>query len=304
MPIDAGELIGRARALAPALAGRARHCEERRCLPPDTVAELREAGVFRVLQPARFGGFELSLSTLINVAAEIGWACGSTAWCVALGALHNRLAGLFDERAQREVFGETGDAQLAVVLRPAGTATVAADASATAWRGAAPAFASRGRGPTRAAAITPAGSPSRPRWSGRRRRRCRTCAASCSRRPTSHRRRLVRRRPARHRQQDSRGGGRLRAGAPRALVSRHCAGDDAGLRGESVAALPPPAHPVAESRRRRRRDRDRARSGGRVPRPATARDGRGDADGIGRAIPPGRLRRSARRSPRPMPRPC
>jgi 3-hydroxy-9,10-secoandrosta-1,3,5(10)-triene-9,17-dione monooxygenase len=134
--IDAGELIGRARALAPALAGRARHCEERRCLPPDTVAELRGAGVFRVLQPARFGGFELSLSTLIDVAAEIGRGCGSTAWCVALGALHNRLAGLFDERAQREVFGETGDAQLAVVFSTAGTATVAPDVAASADRGA------------------------------------------------------------------------------------------------------------------------------------------------------------------------
>jgi 3-hydroxy-9,10-secoandrosta-1,3,5(10)-triene-9,17-dione monooxygenase len=123
--IDPAALIGRARALAPTLAARARHCEERRSLPPDTVEELRRAGVFRTLQPARFGGFELSLSTLIDVVAEIGRACGSTAWCAALGALHNRLAGLFDERAQREVFGDAGDAQLAVVFSTSGSATPA-----------------------------------------------------------------------------------------------------------------------------------------------------------------------------------
>jgi alkylation response protein AidB-like acyl-CoA dehydrogenase len=115
-------LIARARDLVPDLRRRARACEERRSLPLETVADFRAAGFPRVLQPTRFGGYELGLASLVAILREVGRGCGSSAWCLALFATHNRLVGLFDERAQREVFGDDGDALIAAIYTPSGTA--------------------------------------------------------------------------------------------------------------------------------------------------------------------------------------
>ena len=57
------EFIGRARALVPAVRTRARQAEQLRRLPEETFREFQEAGLFRALQPARFGGFELDPSS-------------------------------------------------------------------------------------------------------------------------------------------------------------------------------------------------------------------------------------------------
>src|SRR5690625_7860409 len=57
--ISADELIRRARAMIPVLAERAAAAEAARKVPVETVAEMEQAGLFRVLQPKRYGGFEL-----------------------------------------------------------------------------------------------------------------------------------------------------------------------------------------------------------------------------------------------------
>ena len=106
----------------PALASRALECEARRSLPTETVADFRAAGFFRLLRPARFGGWEVGLATLIEILREVGRGCGSSAWCLALFATHNRLAGLLSDRAQREVFEQAAETPLAAVYAPSGTA--------------------------------------------------------------------------------------------------------------------------------------------------------------------------------------
>ena len=55
-------LCDRARDLIPVLAERAEQTEELRRLPPDTLRDLDEAGLFRMLQPAKLGGAELDLA--------------------------------------------------------------------------------------------------------------------------------------------------------------------------------------------------------------------------------------------------
>ena len=52
----AEELIERARALVPVLAERAAQAERASKVPDETIADLREAGFFRVLQPKRYRG--------------------------------------------------------------------------------------------------------------------------------------------------------------------------------------------------------------------------------------------------------
>src|SRR5947207_15032767 len=91
-------VVARAKALIPRLRDRASKTEELRRLPPETVRDLHEAGLFRILQPKRVGGAELEYVALIDCADVIGQADASVAWNVAklsnpawrLGRFHHR----------------------------------------------------------------------------------------------------------------------------------------------------------------------------------------------------------------------
>jgi 3-hydroxy-9,10-secoandrosta-1,3,5(10)-triene-9,17-dione monooxygenase len=52
------ELLGRAQQLRPALLARQVEAERLHRLPAATIAEFREAGIFRVIRPVAFAGFE------------------------------------------------------------------------------------------------------------------------------------------------------------------------------------------------------------------------------------------------------
>ena len=99
------ELVQRARALIPALRARARSVEEARRVSAETTGMLRDADLFRLMQPARFGGFEYGFTELIDIVFEIGRGCGSTAWCYGLGAVHQWLIATFPLQAQEDVWG-------------------------------------------------------------------------------------------------------------------------------------------------------------------------------------------------------
>lgn len=105
---DAAKLIDRARALAPRLAERAADCERARRLPEDTVRELKQAGLFRLLQPKAFGGLEVDFGTYVRVAIELGRGCASTAWVYQNNAMHQLILALFPEETQRAIW-QTGD---------------------------------------------------------------------------------------------------------------------------------------------------------------------------------------------------
>lgn len=107
------ELVRRAGELIPRLRVRAARCEAERTLPAETIADFIEAGFLEILRPVRFGGQELGLGTLTAVAREVARACGSSVWCLALFGTNVRLVGLFEERAQQEVFA--GPARAALV---------------------------------------------------------------------------------------------------------------------------------------------------------------------------------------------
>ncbi len=101
------EFIERARALLPAVRARARQAEQLRRLPEETVREFQDAGLFRALQPLRFGGFELEPVSFYEAVIEIGTACASSAWVLAVLSVHQWHIALFPPRAQEEVWGQT-----------------------------------------------------------------------------------------------------------------------------------------------------------------------------------------------------
>ncbi len=99
-------LLERARALAPALASRARAAETLRAPHDDSIRDLVEAELPQLLVPRRWGGHELGLETMLEVVELLSAACMSTGWIAAFYLGHNLFAARLSEKAQAEIFAE------------------------------------------------------------------------------------------------------------------------------------------------------------------------------------------------------
>jgi 3-hydroxy-9,10-secoandrosta-1,3,5(10)-triene-9,17-dione monooxygenase len=119
----ATELIAHARSLAPVLAERAPAAEAARRLPEATIADMRAAGFFRVLQPARFGGYECDIATYWDIQLALAAGCMSTAWVYGVVGVHPWLMALMDERAAQDVWGADDTVLISSSLMPAGSVT-------------------------------------------------------------------------------------------------------------------------------------------------------------------------------------
>ena len=112
-------LVARASAMVPALRERQHECEQLGRIPDSTSAELIDAGFYRILQPRRFGGYELDLETFSRVTIELARGCPSTGWAYAFTAGHaHLLAALFSEECQVDVYGDDGEVRMPGNIRP------------------------------------------------------------------------------------------------------------------------------------------------------------------------------------------
>lgn len=100
------------RSLLPKIRSRAEACERARSVPPETVEELRRAGLYKLVQPAAYGGHEQDFAVLADVMMEMAGACASTAWVCGLLSAHQWVVGLFPAEAQNDVWGGNPDATL------------------------------------------------------------------------------------------------------------------------------------------------------------------------------------------------
>ena len=116
-------LIEAARALAPALAERVAEADALRRVPDATIADFRDAGFFRMLQPARWGGLEVEPRTFFDVQMTIGAACASSAWVLGVVAVHAWQLALFPLAAQEEVWGADRAALISSSYAPTGKVT-------------------------------------------------------------------------------------------------------------------------------------------------------------------------------------
>ena len=106
------EYLNRVRALLPALRERAPDAERLRRLPDETFKEFQEAGLFRALQPRRYGGYELDPGVFFQAGIDIGTVCGSSAWVLTVVGIHNWQLGLFHPQAQEDVWHEDSSLQI------------------------------------------------------------------------------------------------------------------------------------------------------------------------------------------------
>ena len=95
----AAQLVERARAMIPALRARAASCETERKVYDDTIRDFQDAGFFKILQPKRYGGYELDPQVFYAVQMTVAEGCMSSAWVLGVVAIHNWQLALFDDRA-------------------------------------------------------------------------------------------------------------------------------------------------------------------------------------------------------------
>ena len=119
---NGAELVARARDLVPTLRQRAAEAEKLRCIPPASIEDLREAGLFRTLQPAVVGGYELPLDEAVQITATVAEGCGSTGWVQGVYSDHCATLGMFDGQAQKDVWGRSPDSLISSGFAPTGKA--------------------------------------------------------------------------------------------------------------------------------------------------------------------------------------
>jgi 3-hydroxy-9,10-secoandrosta-1,3,5(10)-triene-9,17-dione monooxygenase len=113
--------LDRVRSLLPALRQRVASAEQLRRLPDETFADFQELGLFRALQPKRYGGYELDPGIFYQAVVEVGTVCGSSAWILGVIGVHNWHLAIFPPQAQDDVWGEDTSVQLSTSLAPTGT---------------------------------------------------------------------------------------------------------------------------------------------------------------------------------------
>jgi 3-hydroxy-9,10-secoandrosta-1,3,5(10)-triene-9,17-dione monooxygenase len=113
---DPAELIRRARLLVPRLIERGAQADRDRRIPEATIAEMKAAGLFRALQPKRWGGYEVDLGTYYDIEMVLAEGDMSTAWIYGV-------VGVTPDRAARDVWSEDPTTLIGLSLAPAGKVT-------------------------------------------------------------------------------------------------------------------------------------------------------------------------------------
>jgi 3-hydroxy-9,10-secoandrosta-1,3,5(10)-triene-9,17-dione monooxygenase len=114
------ELLARARAMIPALKARSDAATQARCLPAETIREMQEAGFMRVLQPQRYGGYEHDPQVFFDIQLALAEGCMSTAWCYGVIGVHPFQLGLFDAKAQADVWSKDDSTLVSSSYQPVG----------------------------------------------------------------------------------------------------------------------------------------------------------------------------------------
>ncbi|RKT87000.1 Acyl-CoA dehydrogenase [Saccharopolyspora antimicrobica] len=84
---------------------------------------LRETGVIKMLQPARYGGAEAHPAEFAEAVMEVAGCDGSTGWVAGIVGVHPWEMAMADERVQEEIWGGDNDTWIASPYAPMGVLT-------------------------------------------------------------------------------------------------------------------------------------------------------------------------------------
>jgi 3-hydroxy-9,10-secoandrosta-1,3,5(10)-triene-9,17-dione monooxygenase len=116
----ANDLIAKAIAMQPQLRERSAQADIDGQVSKETVKEMQEAGFFKILQPAKWGGYEMDPQVFYAVQREVAKACTSTGWIMGVIAVHNWQLGLFDDQAAQDVWKDESSVLISSSYAPVG----------------------------------------------------------------------------------------------------------------------------------------------------------------------------------------
>lgn len=98
------ELVERAAAMVPGLREQADAVEAARTVPASTIQAFKDAGFFKILQPAAWGGYQMNPEVFYRVLMELGRGCPSSAWNLMILGIHQWEFGKLDPRAGEDMW--------------------------------------------------------------------------------------------------------------------------------------------------------------------------------------------------------
>ena len=126
-------LMQAAECAAMGLAGRSRQIEAQRFLPHDIADALAEAGLYRLLTPLAYGGFEAPPASFALIIERLARADAAAAWCCFIACTASMLAAYLPEPDARAVFSRP-TLKAAGVFAPRGRAVATEQAGAPGLR--------------------------------------------------------------------------------------------------------------------------------------------------------------------------
>jgi 3-hydroxy-9,10-secoandrosta-1,3,5(10)-triene-9,17-dione monooxygenase len=112
------DVVSRARAMIPTLIERAPKQQVHRRILDETIIDLKAAGFFKILQPKRWGGWELQPRTFFDVQAALAEGDVSVGWVFGILGVHSFHLALFDDKAAEDVWGKDNTALIASPYSP------------------------------------------------------------------------------------------------------------------------------------------------------------------------------------------
>ncbi len=91
-------------------------------MPKETIRDMKDRGLLRMMQPKRYGGSELGWDIFCEVVQVLATGCGSQAWVFRVLADHAKMVGTFPAQAQEEVWGDDIDTLVSSSFGPVGRA--------------------------------------------------------------------------------------------------------------------------------------------------------------------------------------
>ena len=115
-------LVSEAKRLAPLLVETAARDRELRRLSDQTWKILLDGGFLRSLQPARWGGGEVGLIDFVDAMLELSRVSPAAGWVAGVIGVHPWQLALFDDAAQRDLWGEHATTMHSSSYNPTGRA--------------------------------------------------------------------------------------------------------------------------------------------------------------------------------------
>lgn len=115
----ADELVRRAEAIAETLVARMAETEQRGFYAEDTHQAFQEAGLYRVLAPKKYGGYEIDVGTFSRIVQAIARGCPSTAWCYGFAVGHSiNICTMVPQAAWDDIFADGPDFLAPLTIKP------------------------------------------------------------------------------------------------------------------------------------------------------------------------------------------